>query len=183
MSHNSILDELTYDATKGELNYKGVRYLLIRPETLVGMQKGIEDACGEGGNEKIFRGGFEGGYLSAKKFKEIHKFSNREILDFMINMGNEIGWGSFKLELFDPPAKKIRIAVENSPFAENYSKSSMGVCHLIRGVVSGMASVIFGQECIASEVSCRAKGDDKCLFVVQAETSNIESVEFRGLEG
>jgi len=172
MSHNSILDDLTYDSEKGALNYKGVRYLLIRPETLAAIQKGVEEACGEEGNGKIFRGGFEGGYLSAKKFKEINKFSNREILDFMIKMGNEIGWGSFKLELFDPPTKKISIAVENSPFAENYSKSTVGVCHLIRGVVSGMASVIFGHDCIASEVSCRAKGDDKCLFVVQAEPKN-----------
>lgn len=171
MYHNSIIEELTYDAVKGTLKYKGVRYLLIRPETVAGIQKGIEEAYGEGGNEKIFRGGFEGGYLSARKYKEIHKFSNREILDFMVKMGNEIGWGSFKLELFDPSAKKIYIAVENSPFAEAYGKSSEGVCHLIRGVVSGMASVIFGQDCIASEVSCRAKGDDRCIFVVQAESS------------
>jgi predicted hydrocarbon binding protein len=171
MSGNSILQEMVYDPAQGALNYKGVRYLLIRPETLAGIQKGILETCGKDGDEKLFGGGFEGGYLSAKKYKEIHQFSDREILEFMIAMGSEIGWGSFRLVLFDPSAKRIHIAVEHSPFAEAYGRSSGGVCHLIRGVVSGMASVVFGRKCIASETRCHSKGDDRCLFVVEAETT------------
>jgi len=169
MPGNSILDEIVYDSEKGALNYKGVRYLLIRPETLAGLQKSMEKASGKQAKKIIFQGGFEGGYLSAKKYKEIHKFSHKEILDFMVAMGSQIGWGSFELNQYDPVERSLKITVEDSPFAEAYGKSSKGVCHLIRGVVSGTASVVFGQDCVASEISCFAKGDRCCVFIAKAE--------------
>ncbi len=169
MSENPILEEVAYDSEKGALNYKSVRYLLIRPETLTGMQKAIEDAYGQQAIDKIFEGGFEGGYLSARKYKEIHKFSHKEILDFMVEMGSQIGWGSFTLNQYDPSEKSLKITVKNSPFAESYGKSPRSVCHLIRGVVSGTASVVFGKNCIASEISCLAKGDRCCVFIAKAE--------------
>ncbi|MFZ0448457.1 MAG: hypothetical protein WAL98_04380 [Desulfatiglandaceae bacterium] len=127
MPENPVLEEVTYDSEKGALNYKSVRYLLIRPETLAGIQKAIEDAYGHQANDKIFKGGFEGGYLSARKYKEINKFSHEEILDFMVEMGSQIGWGSFKLNHYDPVERSLKITVKNSPFAEAYGKSSGGV--------------------------------------------------------
>ncbi len=163
---NAILDEIVYNPDKGALHYKEVRYLLIRPETLAGMQKAMERVSGTEANEIIFQGGFDGGYLSARKYKEIHGFRDEEILDFMVRMGSQIGWGVFHLALFDPVAESICIEVRNSPFAEAYGKASEGVCHLIRGVVSGLATAIFGKNSTASETNCIAKGDEKCSFVV-----------------
>lgn len=176
MSENSILEELIYDSEKGALHYKGVRYLLIRPETLAAMQKAMEDVCGKESDEIIFQGGFEGGYLSAKRYKEIHGFCDEEILDFMIRMGSQIGWGVFHLALFDQVENRICIEVENSAFAEAYGKSSGGVCHLIRGVVSGLATAIFEKNITASETSCTAKGDKKCSFVVGDEPDMAKHV-------
>ncbi len=59
--------------------------------------------------------------------------------------------------------------MENTPFAKSYLKSSKGVCDLIRGVIGGMAPVIFDQDCVASEGECISKGFEKCLFVVDSE--------------
>ena len=42
MSANTVLDELAFDADSGALVYKEVRYLLIRPETLIAFQKAAE---------------------------------------------------------------------------------------------------------------------------------------------
>jgi predicted hydrocarbon binding protein len=86
----------------------------------------------------------------------------------MIAMGNQIGWGNFNLEACDMAKKILRISVSHSPFAESYGSSSAGVCHLIRGVLAGMASVIFDLDCVAAEKECLAKGDERCLFVVEA---------------
>jgi hypothetical protein len=44
MSENSILNELVYDQASGALRYKGVRYLLIRPETISGFQKAMNES-------------------------------------------------------------------------------------------------------------------------------------------
>lgn len=168
MSENQILDELIYDQSSGSLLYKGVRYLLIRPETIAGFQKALVESCGQEAGDGLFEGGYTGGSLSARKYRAIHNFSDHEIIDFMMNMGNQIGWGNFSLERYDPTAKHLCVSVNHSPFAQAYGASSHAVCHLIRGVLAGMASVLFAEECMAEEVECRVRGDESCRFVMEA---------------
>jgi predicted hydrocarbon binding protein len=168
MSDNPILDELVYDQSSGALMYKGVRYLLIRPETIAGFQKALGANCGKNADGNLFEGGYTGGRLSAQKYKALHGFSDTEIIEFMMNMGNQIGWGNFSLVRYDPTDKHLCVAVKHSPFAQAYGQSSQSVCHLIRGVLAGMASVLFGADCAAEETECRAKGDAYCRFVIEA---------------
>jgi predicted hydrocarbon binding protein len=169
MSENPILNDLIFNKSSGALLYKGVRYLLIRPETIAGFQKALHESYGEEADENFFAGGFEGGSLSAKRYQELHNFSDSAIIEFMMNMGGQIGWGRFSLECYDPKLKILRVSVAHSPFAESYGKSSQGVCHLIRGVLTGMATVLFGQDCTSTEAECRAKGDMRCLFVIEGK--------------
>ena len=166
MSDNPILDELIYDKSSDALRYQNVRYLLIRPETIAGFQKAIAQACGQAAADKLFEGGFNGGSLSAKKYRELHHFNDKEILEFMLTMGNQIGWGNFCLEHYDSQNKRLRVSVAHSPFAESYGSSPTGVCHLIRGVLAGMAFDIFNTDCAATETECLAMGDQRCLFVI-----------------
>jgi predicted hydrocarbon binding protein len=168
MAENSILDELKYDAASGALTYREVRYLLIRPETIVGFQKTIEKHSRTGAQDALFQGGYRGGYLSAKKYKEMQNLSDSQTISFMMTMGAEIGWGNFKLIEYDFENRKLQIRVENSAFAETYGDATEGVCHLISGVISGLASVIFSINCTASETQCLAKGDECCEFNVSA---------------
>ncbi len=56
MNQNSIIDQLRYDPVSGALNYRDVRYLLIRPETIVGFQKTIEKHSRTGAQEALFQG-------------------------------------------------------------------------------------------------------------------------------
>jgi len=166
MPANSILDALTYDPASGALNYSDVRYILIRPETVVGLQKAIEETDRELAKDAFFNGGFTGGQLSAQKYRELHQLDDKQIIAFMMEMGTEIGWGHFELQRFDFENNKLEIIVNQSAFAEAYGRSSSGVCHLINGVMSGLASVIFNTECDGSEVRCLAKGDAHCLFQI-----------------
>jgi predicted hydrocarbon binding protein len=181
MTKNSILDELEYDPASGALCYKDVRYLLIRPETIVGFQKAIEKQSQTAAMDALFQGGYQGGYLSAKKYKdqggylsakkykEIQNLSDKETINFMMAMGAEIGWGNFRLDQYNCDKKKLQISVENSPFAAAYSDSTEGVCHLTRGVLCGLATILFSKSCTASEVECAAKGDHHCVFLIRAK--------------
>ena len=174
MSKNPILDQLLYDPVSGALTYRDVRYLLIRPETIVGFQKTIEKHSRTGAQEALFQGGLRGGYLSAKKYKEKQNLSNSETIRVMMAMGAEIGWGNFQLIDCDFESQKLKVRVINSAFAEAYGDSSEGVCHLISGVLSGLATVLFGQNCAASETECLAKGDAHCVFhVLESRDSNM----------
>jgi predicted hydrocarbon binding protein len=172
MSENPFLDGLVHDKSTGALRYKSVRYLLIRPETITGFQKAIAETWGDRAHEKLFAGGYTGGCLSSRKYREQHDFSDQEIIEFMMSMGNQIGWGNFYLEGCDMVKKVLRISVSHSPFAESYGSSPAGVCHLIRGVLAGMASVVFENDCVAAEKECLAKGDQRCLFIVEASQAH-----------
>lgn len=167
---NEILENLLYDGEGGALTFKGVRYLLIRPETLVTWQKAVEEALGTEAAKLLFRGGREGGRLSTRAYQEKFGCSAAEAAAFMGRMGGFIGWGRFTLEELDPDRRRLTLQVVNSPFARAYGSSPEGVCHLIRGVFAGVAEAVLGVDVEAREVACEARGDPSCRF------------EFRGKE-
>ncbi|MFQ6016192.1 MAG: V4R domain-containing protein [Anaerolineae bacterium] len=164
---NTILDNLQYDADKGCITFKDVRYFLIRAETIVDFQKAVEAVVGEKCAEMMAAGGYTGGALSSKRYKEVFGYSNEEIVSFMCGMGAEIGWGKFRLDKLDMETKEMIIEVQNSPFAEAYGPSDSGVCHMIRGVMAGMGAGIFGGDVQSEETRCVAKGDLVCRFEVR----------------
>jgi len=166
MTDNSVLSELTYSAERGALEFKGVRYLLIRPETLRSLQ---EASAGELGAPKsadmLFAGGFTGGKLSGQRYKQALGLTSAEAAEFMCRMGGEIGWGRFRLVELDEARIRLVVEVEHSPFAAGYDEPTQaGVCHLTRGVLSGLAAGLFGVEVESTEVQCLAKGDPLCRF-------------------
>jgi predicted hydrocarbon binding protein len=169
MNENTIIDQLMYDPAAGKLTYRDIRYVIIRPETIVGFQKSIEQHSQEVARDALFQGGYQGGYLSAKKFKEMQNLSDTEAIGFMMTMGAEIGWGHFELIEYDFEKRILNVRVENSVFAEAYGDATEGVCHLINGVLSGLATVLFGRNCEGSESECLAKGDPHCVFHISGK--------------
>ncbi len=163
---NRILKELKFVPEKGGFFYNEVRYLLIRPETLAAFQKAIEKEIGEKASRILFESGFEGGSLSSKRYREVFGLSDEEVVRFMMEMGSQIGWGRFELERFDSAQKRLVVKVYHSPFAEAYGSSLKPICHMIRGVLGGMASVVFGTKVEPKELSCLAKGNECCRFEV-----------------
>ncbi len=165
---NVILSELMYYGDEGALRFRDVRYLLIRPETLASFQRSLEGEVGpDRAGEVIFAGGFTGGRLSGRKYKEALGLSDREAVEFMCRMGGEIGWGQFRLVELDPEARRMAVEVGCSPFAEAYGEAATGgVCHLIRGVLGGLADGLFGGPVRARETMCLARGDPLCRFEV-----------------
>jgi predicted hydrocarbon binding protein len=163
---NSILDNLEYDEGRGTVTFKGVRYILIRPDTLVDFQKAVEAELGDRTARMMMSGGYTGGSRSSQRYKEFFDYSDEEIVAFMCSMGREIGWGDFSVEEFDQQGRRLVVLVRNSAFAEAYGSAQQGVCHMIRGVMAGMAAGIFGTDVRSEETHCRAKGDELCRFVI-----------------
>lgn len=163
---NSILDNVEYSENDGAITFKDVRYMLIRPDSVVDFQKAVEAELGDRTAEMMMAGGFTGGSRSSRRYKEVFDYSDEEIVAFMCNMGREIGWGDFEVEEFDQEGRRLVVLVRNSAFAEAYGNADRGVCHLIRGVMAGMAAGIFGGDVRSEETQCRAKGDDHCRFVI-----------------
>jgi predicted hydrocarbon binding protein len=164
---NSILDEMAFIKENGLLSFKGVRYLLIRPETLAGIYRALEKTHGaRTGADTFFRGGFEGGRLSAEKFRRPAPGWEKEIVEFMTRMGCEIGWGRFRILKLDLERKVLRLSLSFSPFAAAYGRSRHPVCDLPRGVFAGVAAGIFGTGVLATETQCKAMGARVCKFEI-----------------
>jgi len=164
---NSILDNLEYDAEEGRIAFKGVPYMVIRPDTVVDFQKAVEAEVGDKAAEMMMAGGYTGGSRSSRRYREVFNYSDEEIVAFMCRMGSEIGWGKFEVEKLDVDGRELIVVVRNSPFAEAYGDADKGVCHMIRGVMAGMAAGIFGTEVRSEETLCRAKGDELCRFLLR----------------
>jgi predicted hydrocarbon binding protein len=83
-------------------------------------------------------------------------------------MGGEIGWGRFRLVELDEAKGHLVVEVEHSPFAASYDEPAQaGVCHITRGVLSGLATGLFGVEVRSNEVQCLAKDDPLCRFEIE----------------
>ena len=69
---------------------------------------------------------------------------------------------------------------EAASFMKESLEVDRPVCHMNAGYSSGWCQVAFGVDLVAKEISCRAKGDDKCIFVM-AHPSKINErvVEMR----
>jgi predicted hydrocarbon binding protein len=169
MTDNSILSELSYSAERGALEFKGVRYLLIRPETLSSMQQAAEGELGaQKAADLLFAGGFTGGKLSGERYKQSLGLTDAEAVEFMCRMGGEIGWGQFRLVELDESEGRLVVEVEHSPFAGGYDEPSRsGVCHMTRGVLSGLATGLFEVDVVSDETLCLAKGDALCRFEIE----------------
>lgn len=144
---------------RGGLSLGGARYLLIRPETLVALQKAVEAALGEGAAVCIAAGGRAGGARAAASLDG----AAPERVSRLLRIGGEIGWGEFALERLT--ATELAVSVRHSPVAEAYGYSAVPVCHLTRGVLESLAASIFGEPRAVVETACVAAGAPACRFV------------------
>ncbi len=169
MTDNNVLSELSYSAERGTLEFKGVRYLLIRPETLRALHQAAEGELGAPkAADLLFVGGFTGGKLSGERYKQSLGLTDAEAVEFMCRIGGEIGWGRFQLIELDEASSRLVVEVEHSAFAGDYDEPTQaGVCHLTRGVLSGLAAGLFEVEVRSNEVQCLAKGDPRCRFEIE----------------
>ncbi|MCC6740249.1 MAG: 4-vinyl reductase [Planctomycetia bacterium] len=148
----------------GRIALNGVRFLLVRPETLVGFQKAIEKEAPELAARALQAGGADGGGRSARRLRDDKGLRGRELVEAMCKMGTEIGWGRFRVESFADGA--FTVVVESSPYAEAYGKAAAPVCHFLAGVMKGVGEALWGNAS-ATENACAAHAAGTCQFRVR----------------
>ena len=154
MSARESLD----DDGSGRLSFRGAPFMLIRPETLVALQRAMEVALGPRAAACLAAGGRAGGARAARALEG----TPRARVEALLRMGAQIGWGEFVLEELTPTA--LVVTVGRSPFAEVYGKSAGPVCHLTRGVLESLATVALERPATMVETACAAAGAPLCRF-------------------
>ena len=159
MSARESLDD---DGT-GRLTLHGAPFMLIRPETLVALQRAMEVVLGPRAASCLAAGGRAGG---AKATQTLDGIGPARV-EALLKMGAEIGWGEFALERLTPA--ELVVTVRRSPFAETYGKSDGPVCHLTRGVLEALAAVALQRPAAMIETACVAAGAALCRFEARAD--------------
>ncbi len=177
---NEIVDNLDYAADGGALLYHGVRYMLIRPETVDEIQKAlIEEVGAERAGQIFYRAGHKGGSLSAAHFRQELSLQPEEIVRFMAKMGGQLGWGRLEINTLDPNTGQLEMDLYHSVFAENYGEAEMPVCHMIRGVFAGTWCGAINQDVNGLETRCRAvDGPGPCSFIFSPAREGSLNIPF-----
>ena len=167
---NAIVPELAFDPERGALTFNGVRYFVLRPETLHGFFAATRTQLGDAAiGDVLFAGGFVGGHASATNFAGE---TPEATIDYMCRMGRDIGWGCLRRLSVDVSEQTLVIEADASPFAEAAvaaGDTGAPICHLLRGVVGGLLSAVCGAvesttRAEVVETECVAAGADRCRF-------------------
>lgn len=161
---NTIVSGLKFSSEKGELLYNNIRYILIRPATLIQFQKLLEERFGESISELMFKAAHDIGTLIGRRLVEQSGLSQQEMITSMLKSANELGWGKLFLKKSDEYPHKVVLEAVNSVFAETYGRSPGPVCHLIRGIFCGALSQIVGPIMESREIECKSMDFPKCTF-------------------
>ena len=155
VTRGSLLDRLAHDG-RGGFRRGDERFLLIRPETLVGVQQAVQRALGA-------RAG------GARALSSIAG-SAEERARGLTAMAADLGWGTLTLETLTPTS--FVVAGSNSPFPGAHAATGDPVCHLTRGVLEALAENLFGSGARVIETHCEAIGAPSCRFEAVVDASS-----------
>lgn len=166
MSAPSFRERLDFDKANGEIRDETRRYMLIRPEALMGIFRRLTPA-----NRAEALGAFidsirEQGSDSARAYQKLGASDAHALLETIAATAPQLGWGiwSFERQADDV----MRLVVRNSPFAVGYGCSDAPVCHAIVGMMQATSTLAFGRAAAAREIQCAAMGAPYCLFEARA---------------
>jgi hypothetical protein len=130
----------------------------------------IRDVHGSGDSSLVYRSARRDGFDWFKGMLELSQVRNNEEI---IRLGADIltmaGWGRFEFKELDLKQKRMLVEVSDSSVVEEYLKEYGVSKHVVDDVLRGFFA---GGACLMVEdgsyefleLSCRAKGDLKCLM-------------------
>lgn len=187
-----FFSDLERSPETGTLSISGERYILARAATFsVQFKKILENEYGRLAAEKLaYSLGRAAGIKDAEFFIER---LNLERGPAALSAGPVhfafVGWAY--VDIFPesaPTTDENYYLIYDHPYsfeADSYMREGIAVdrpvCHMNAGYSSGWCQVAFGVELAAKEISCRARGEKQCLFVM-AHPSRLNDRVVRAME-
>ncbi|PRQ05748.1 V4R domain protein [Enhygromyxa salina] len=179
-----FFDDMKREPERGQIHIQGVRYMLMRTDSMsIELQEELRKTFGEAGARQIrYKLAKACGMRDAKLFAE-----RLEVEDPVMRQAlgpvhfAHVGWAN--VDFFDESAPQPNedyfmaydhpYSFEAASYIDNGIVSEHPVCHMNAGYSTGWCQASFGLDLKAEELTCRAKGDDQCIFVM-AHPRNFE---------
>jgi uncharacterized protein len=169
---------------RGDLQVSGVRYLMMRTDSLaIELHEELKKTFGEHGARQIrYRLAKACGMRDAKMFHERLGVTDPAM---KLALGPvhfaHVGWANVDIfpESAPQPTEDCFLAYdhpysfESAAFQAQGIQATAPVCVMNAGYSAGWCEVSFGVELKAEEITCRAHGDERCVFVM-AHPRHIE---------
>ena len=153
---------LVFDLAAGEVRDAERRYLLMRPDVLMGAFARL-DAQGRARALQAFAdSAAEHGANSVRAYLAESGAPSDRLLEIIRTSAAALGWGRW---VFEAAPGSLRLTVHNSPFAAGFGHSALPVCAPIAGMLSSVAEHALHGPVAVSETDCAAHGEAACRFV------------------
>lgn len=146
----------------GEFSDGGIRYMLIRPDVLMGLARELPQVPPEVFLAALEKSAFVNGMRSFERYREQGRFEGSDALERTCNIAASLGWGEWAVH--ERPDGSTLIDVRSSPFAAGFGASTIPVCAPIVGILKAVAAVFPGVAAQVEEIACCSQGADACRF-------------------
>lgn len=154
-------DRLEWDAENGVIHDRDIPYLLIRPDSLMGIFAFLPEAERPAAFEAFARSIAHYGKGSAESYRTLGAEQADALLATIAATAPQLGWGIWSL---NRSANGLSLSVRNSPFAAGYGESDVAVCAPIRGMLEAVGGLVLGEAVVVRETGCVSQGADICTF-------------------
>ena len=154
----------------GGLDIGDIRYMMIRPDALMGLFRRLEPAERAAAFEAIAASILEHGGKSAASYAGHGRDAADALIARIEATAPQIGWGNWQISLRD---NGLDLIVVNSPFVAGYGPSDDPICAPIRGMLAAVTRQIFGDYAVVAEIKCAAaSSSDVCRFTARISSAD-----------
>lgn len=185
---SDFFEKVAYYPDKGRIEIDHERYMWVRANSLATSFRNIlEEIYGEKGTDQIlYKFGKAVGRQEAKEFHE--KFGVKSPLE-KLSAGpvyfSYSGWAFVDILPASAPSPDENYLLvyhhpdsfEAEPFLSVGKKANRPICHINAGYSAGWCAESFGVPLEAREITCEARGDERCTFIMSHRKTMIKRLE------
>jgi uncharacterized protein len=164
-----LRERLTWDGASGAVHDGPRRYLMMRPDVLMGALHGVDAATRGTMLDALAASTQLHGSQSLRAYAEQVGGDAEALMAATTAAAADLGWGRWTLR---HEGLGLQLEVDHSPFVAGWCAVSSAaapqpVCAPIRGMFGGLASIVLGAAVQAEECACAAQGAPRCRFTAR----------------
>jgi predicted hydrocarbon binding protein len=137
--------------------------LVLSAEALCELQRGAESQGERFATELLSAAGFSMGQGIARQLQHPERDA-MALATAYLHALSSLGMGLARIVRLDLKERVLEVDVQGSPFVATYARAEGPSCPFWRGLVTGLAEVLFGVGVAGEEVACVALGAERCRF-------------------
>lgn len=157
-----LFDDYFFPLTVG-----GERAVVFRRKVYEALFKGIRKMLGTAGEVTLYYQGLSIGHQVYNSYVEVAGTDEPEVLIGLFKAyAKTLGWGTVEVVKTDIETGRIQLRVYESCECEIGKGSEQPYSQIVRGMLAGFFSLVFGKDARVTETRCIAKGDPYCEYTV-----------------